>query len=167
MARFGSLRCTGTRLATLAVFMAGPAAAPLHPAPAAVPKAHPAPRLAFSRYIDRTEGAFLALVPRGWKVQGGIVRINALAAQGGVGNAAEAKLDFAVLREPDGRVGIRWLPKINYAQPSPGNAMLGGNWNGMPVLAMPKAADYLSRLLFPRLRAGARDHPPRSSQLTS
>ena len=92
--------------------------------------------VAFTRYIDRTEGAFLLLVPSGWQTAGGIVRVNPLAA-GGSGNATEAKIDFAVMREPEGRVAIRWLPKINYAQPSPYNAMLGGNWNGMPVVAMP------------------------------
>lgn len=112
--------------------------------------------IAFARYIDRTEGAFLLLVPSGWQAAGGIVRVNALTA-GGSGNASEAKIDFAVLREPEGRVAIRWLPKINYAQPSPYNAMLGGNWNGMPIVAMPTAADYLMRLLFPSLHPEAGD----------
>jgi len=86
----------------------------------------------FTRYIDRTEGAFLLLVPQGWSTRGGMVRVNPLTAVGGAGNATDAKIDFAVLREPEGRVAIRWLPKINYAQPSPYNAMLRGNWNGMP-----------------------------------
>ncbi len=112
--------------------------------------------VAFTRYIDRTEGAFLLLVPSGWQTAGGIVRVNPLAA-GGSGNATEAKIDFAVMREPEGRVAIRWLPKINYAQPSPYNAMLNGNWNGMPVVAMPSAADYLTRLLFPSLHPKAGD----------
>lgn len=112
---------------------------------------------AFTRYVDRSEGAFLLLLPRGWQVRGGMVRVNPLMAQGGVGNATEAKIDFAIMREADGNVMIRWLPKINYAQPSPQNAMLGGNWNGMPIVAMPRAADYLSRLLFPRLHPTARN----------
>lgn len=151
MNRFASfLRVAIARSAALVV-----PAAVLLSAPSKAPMMTHMPRATFTRYIDRTEGAFLALVPRGWTVHGGIVRINALAAQGGVGNAAEAKLDFAVLREPEGRVAIRWLPKINYAQPSSANAMLGGNWNGMPILAMPRAADYLSRLLFPHLRPKA------------
>ena len=109
----------------------------------------------FTRYVDRTEGAFLLLVPKGWKTRGGIVRVNAMSA-GGAGNATDAKIDFTVSREPEGRVSIRWLPKINYAQPSPANAMLGGNWNGMPVVAMPRAGDYLSGLLFPALHPNAR-----------
>ncbi len=115
----------------------------------------PAARVVFTRYIDRTEGAFLLLVPKGWKTQGGMVRVNALNA-GGSGNATDAKIDFAVLREAAGRVSIRWLPKINYAQPSAGNSMLGGNWNGMPIVAMPRAADYLTGMVFPALHQNAR-----------
>ena len=110
----------------------------------------------FTRYIDRTEGAFLLLVPQGWSTRGGMVRVNPLTAVGGAGNATDAKIDFAVLREPEGRVAIRWLPKINYAQPSPYNAMLRGNWNGMPIVAMPRAADYLTRMVFPSLHPQAR-----------
>jgi hypothetical protein len=109
----------------------------------------------FKRYIDRTEGAFILMVPRGWKTQGGIRRLNAMTAAGGPGNATDAKLDFAVMR--DAKVGIRWLPKINYAQPSPGNAMLNGNWNGMPVVAMPGASEYLTGMLFPAIHRGAGD----------
>ena len=125
---------------------------------AAAPQAERAvsPNTVFSRYVDRTEGAFLLLVPRGWQTRGGMIRVNPLTAAGGVGNATEAKIDFAVMREPQARVAIRWLPKINYAQPSQYNAMLGGNWNGMPVVAMPRAADYLTRLLFPALHPQAR-----------
>lgn len=114
-------------------------------------------RAVFHRYIDQTEGAFLVLLPNGWQTRGGMVRVNPLTAPGGVGNATEAKIDFTMMREAEGHVMIRWLPKINYAQPSPYNAMLGGNWNGMPVVAMPRAADYLTQMLFPQLRPAARD----------
>ncbi len=123
-------------------------------------KPSPAPKgkgFAFARYVDRTEGAFVLLVPKGWKTKGGMVRVNPLTAAGGVGNATGAKIDFAVLREPEGRVYIRWLPAINYAQPSPGNSMLGGNWNGMPIVAMPKASDYITRMLFPALHPNAQN----------
>ncbi len=110
---------------------------------------------AFERYVDRSEGAFLVLCPKGWQVRGGMVRVNPLQAQGGAGNAIEAKIDFSILREPSGQAMIRWLPKINYAQPSPYNAMLNGNWNGMPVVAMPDAAGYLQNILFPSLHPAA------------
>jgi len=124
---------------------------------AAAPAGSKLEHAVFQRYVDQTEGAFLVLLPAGWQVRGGMVRVNPLTAPGGVGNATEAKIDFTMMREPEGRVMIRWLPKINYAQPSPYNAMLGGNWNGMPVVAMPRAADYLTQMLFPQLRPGARN----------
>jgi hypothetical protein len=111
--------------------------------------------LAFDRYVDRSEGAFLVLVPRGWSTRGGMVRVNPLTAPGGPAQSIEAKIDFAVVKDTAGDVAIRWLPKINYAQPSPYNAMLGGNWNGMPVVSMPSPQDYLTRILLPRLRPGA------------
>ena len=114
-----------------------------------------ADHLVFTRYIDQTEGAFIVLVPKGWTTRGGMVRVNPLTAVGGAGQSVETKIDFAVIKDPAGDVGIRWLPKINYAQPSPYNAMLGGNWNGMPIVAMPTPQDYLTRILFPRLRPGA------------
>lgn len=114
-------------------------------------------RVSFTRYIDRTEGAFIVLVPSGWTVSGGILRVNPLTAAGGVGNAMEAKVDFAVLRDPSGQAAIRWLPKMNYLVPNPGTSMLGGNWNGMQVMNMPSAADFLTRMLFPWLRPQAQN----------
>lgn len=124
---------------------------------AAPPAAAASPPLVFTKYFDKTEGAFFVLVPKGWITQGGMVRVNPLAAQGGVGNATEAKIDFAVAKDATGKVQIRWIPKINYAQPSAANSMLGGNWNGMPVVAYPRAADFLGRMLFPALHPQARN----------
>lgn len=80
-----------------------------------------APPLVFTKYFDKTEGAFFVLVPKGWITQGGMVRVNPLAAQGGVGNATEAKIDFAVAKDASGKVQIRWIPKINYARPAAGS----------------------------------------------
>lgn len=109
----------------------------------------------FERYVDRTEGAFIVSVPRGWQTKGGIVRVNPLTA-GGAGQSIEAKIDFAMTREPEGRVAIRWLPKVNYVVPSPYNAMLNGNWNGMPIVPLQTPQDYLLRMLLPQIRPQAR-----------
>jgi hypothetical protein len=114
----------------------------------------PAPAMVFQRYLDRTENAFLVLVPQGWVTEGGIVRVNPLAA-GGPGQSVEAKLDFAVKRERDGRVMIRWLPSTNHVQPGPW--VVTPTVNGMPVAPMPTPRAYALRALFPRLRPGARD----------
>jgi hypothetical protein len=120
---------------------------------AAAPAAGRAPPTAFLHYLDRTEGAFLVLVPKGWTTQGGIARVNPLAA-GGPGQSLEAKLDFAVLREPAGRVAVRWLPSTNYVQPGPG--VITPSVNGMPVVPMPSPRDFLLQGVLPRLRPGAR-----------
>jgi hypothetical protein len=143
----------------IAFVAAGAWAAPAAKAASAAKSAPAAksasPVIRFTRYFDRTEGAFFVLVPSGWKTTGGMARLNPLTAQGGVGNATGAKIDFAVDKDGSGKVQIRWLPAINYAQPSPGNSMLGGNWNGMPIVAMPNAVNYLSGILFPALRPRA------------
>ncbi len=114
-------------------------------------------KIVFQRYVDRTEGAFLVLVPKGWSTTGGMVRVNPMTAAGGAGQSIEAKIDFTMMREPAGQVAIRWLPKINYVVPSQYNAMLNGNWNGMPILPMQTPQNYLTQLLFPRLRPQARN----------
>ena len=110
--------------------------------------------VAFQRYLDRTEGAFVVLVPRGWLTEGGMVRVNPTAA-GGPGQSIEAKIDFAVKREREGRVAIRWLPHVNHIQPVPGVAVQGTG--GLPVAPMPTPRAFALRQLLPRLRPGARD----------
>ena len=58
------------------------------------------------------------LLPLGWTTQGGMIRVNPLTAVGGAGQSIAAKIDFSMMREPYAHVFIRWLPTINYAQPS-------------------------------------------------
>lgn len=111
-------------------------------------------RVAFTRYLDRTEGAFLVLVPSGWQTQGGIVRVNPMVA-GGAGQSIEAKIDFLIARDREGRVGLRFLPHVNSIVPSPytlGMPVM----NGMPVAPMPTAEAFLTSN-FQRLRPQARD----------
>jgi hypothetical protein len=88
------MRISSLRLACLSLLVAS-LAFPAFAGPSPSPR--PA-RVVFTRYVDRTEGAFLLLVPRGWKTRGGMVRMNALSA-GGAGNATDAKIDFTVSRE--------------------------------------------------------------------
>jgi hypothetical protein len=133
----------------LPVVAASLAALPLVAASAAPP----AP-IVFDRYLDRSEGAFRVLVPKGWIAEGGIIRVNPLTA-GGPGQSIEAKLDFTVKREREGRVAVRWLPSTNYVHPGPG--VITPSVNGMPVAPMPTPRDFATRALFPRLRPGARD----------
>jgi hypothetical protein len=143
--------------ATTMAHLAGPllaAAALLAAAPLATTAAAlTGGAMVFDPYLDRSENAFMVLVPRGWSVEGGIVRVSPLAS--GPGQAIEAKLDFAVKREPAGRVAIRWLPSTTSVQPTAWT--MTPSVNGMPVLAMPTPRDFAVRMLFPRLRPRARD----------
>lgn len=117
--------------------------------------------VAFQRVMEPRENAFSLLVPRGWSVAGGIVRVDPSAA-GGPANAIEAKLDMAVLKDPAGTVMLRRFPAVYYTAMtgSPAARMglfpPGSNYMGMTVYPKPSALDYLSTLLFPRLHPDAR-----------
>jgi hypothetical protein len=135
-------------------FLSLAVAALLSAPPTAVHAARPGgASVTFRPYLDRTESAFLVQVPEGWITEGGIVRASPLSE--GPGQSIEAKLDFAVMRERSGRVAIRWLPSVNYVQPTAWT--ITPSVNGMPVLAMPTPRDFAARLLFPRLRPQAQD----------
>ncbi|MFO0580862.1 MAG: hypothetical protein U0229_01175 [Anaeromyxobacter sp.] len=110
------------------------------------------PTVVMEPYLDRTEGAFVVLVPRAWRTQGGMVRVNPLAA-GGPGQSIEAKIDFAIAREPEGLVAIRWLPHVNHVVPSP--YTITPSVNGMPVAPLPTPRAFALEALLPRLRPGA------------
>lgn len=113
------------------------------------------PKIIFERYVDRSEGAFIVLIPQGWLTEGGMIRVNPLTAAGGVGQSIEAKIDFKMKREAAGQVVIHYLPKTNYVEPNAYNAMLGGHWNGMPIISRPSAQQFLTTMLFPQLRPQA------------
>jgi len=111
--------------------------------------------LVLHRYRDATEGAFTILVPRGWTTRGGMVRIDPTAA-GGPAQSIEAKLDFAVLSDDRGTVGVRWLPHVYYADPrhiGPAAPMFppGSSYAGMTVMPVASAADFATQMVFPYL----------------
>ncbi len=107
----------------------------------------------FQRTAEPNERAFSLLVPKGWQVEGGILRINP-AAQGGPAQSIAAKLDFSVKREPRGSVMIRWLPDVLYydARMSPAGQMglfpPGSNYQGMTVSPLMPALQFLSQIVF-------------------
>jgi hypothetical protein len=118
------------------------------------------PAIVLEPYTDRTEKAFLALVPRGWSVAGGIVRVDPSAA-GGPAQSIEAKLDFTIRKDATGTVMLRWHPTSFYidlrGQPAAGMFPAGSNYSGMMVLPLPSAEHYLSGLAFPYLHPGAQN----------
>ncbi len=140
-------------------------AAPLHADPAAPAKAAPrkgpaAKTLLFTRVTEPNERAFSLLVPRGWRTEGGITRVNPMLANGS-GNAIGAKVDFSVKRDAGGSVMLRWLPSIQYVD-TRGTMMAqmfppGSVYNGMPVLPLGGAADFLLRVVLPYVRPAATD----------
>ena len=59
----------------------------------------------FERVTEPREQAFSLLVPKGWRLRGGIVRIDPTR-QGGPAQSIAAKVDFAVQSDDDGSVMI-------------------------------------------------------------
>lgn len=107
----------------------------------------------FRRVAEPREKAFTILVPAGWQTQGGIVRVNPMAANG-AGNAIAAKVDFAVKRDAAGSVMLRSLPEMMYADlrgtPVGRTGMFppGSQYNGMTVLPVSDAATFLAQVAF-------------------
>jgi hypothetical protein len=65
----------------------------------------------FTRMNEPNEKAFSLLVPKGWVVEGGAIRIldpNSA----GANNMVECKFDLSVKKDPKGSVMIRWLPEM-------------------------------------------------------
>jgi hypothetical protein len=116
----------------------------------------------FQRVQEPNENAFSLLVPRGWQLEGGIFRVDPTA-QGGAAQSIAAKCDLAVKKDRAGTVMIHWLPDMLYfdARNSPAGQMglfpPGSNYNGMTVMPLLPAGDFLSQLVFPYLHPVAAD----------
>lgn len=78
----------------------------------------------FQRVQEPKENAFSLLIPKGWKLEGGIFRVDPLT-QGGPSQSIAAKLDFSVKKDNEGSVMIRWLPDVLFfdARYSPAGQM--------------------------------------------
>jgi hypothetical protein len=108
----------------------------------------------FQRIPEKTENAFSLLVPEGWQIDGGIMRVNPIT-QGGAAQSIAAKVDFAVKSDNQGSVAIRWLPDVLFfdARWSPAGQMglypPGSNYNGMSVYPIMPATQFLQQIAFP------------------
>lgn len=113
----------------------------------------------FRRVPEPRESAFTILIPDGWKLSGGIVRVNPLTA-GGPLNSIAAKLDLTIA-SADGRTVLRWYPETNWVdvrgQPAAMAFRPGSNYNGAIVLPKFNATGYLQQVVFPRGHAQARN----------
>jgi hypothetical protein len=65
----------------------------------------------FRRLDEPKEKAFSLLVPRGWTLEGGAIRLLDPDIAG-ANNMVECKFDLAVKKDADGSVMIRWLPEM-------------------------------------------------------
>jgi hypothetical protein len=105
--------------------------------------------LSFVRISEPGEGAFTILVPRGWKSEGGIFRVNAVQAGGPI-NAMEAKCDLTFKSDRRGTVSFRILPDIVYAHVGIGGGFFrpGSNYQGAEVRQIVNAPTHLKSIFF-------------------
>ena len=119
-------------------------------------------KIIFKRVSEPREKAFSVLIPMGWQVEGGIVRINPLT-QGGPAQSIVAKLDFIIKKDSMGTVMEHWLPDVAWFDPrwSPAGQMgmmpLGSNYQGMTVMHLMSAQDFLKKVIFPKYHGQARN----------
>ena len=116
----------------------------------------------FHRRSEPNERAFSMLVPDGWVLEGGIVRIDPTQA-GGAAQSIEAKVDLTVKRDEAGTVMLRQVPDWYYCDMrySPAGQMgmfpTGSNYGGMTVCPVLTAREYLEQIAIPQLHPGAQD----------
>ena len=114
----------------------------------------------FERVTEPREQAFSLLVPKGWRLRGGIVRIDPTR-QGGPAQSIAAKVDFAVQSDDDGSVMIYWPPDMLYfdSRHSPAGQMglfpPGSNYQGMTVWPVVPAIQFLHDVAFQSLHPQA------------
>jgi len=103
--------------------------------------------ISFIRKNESKEGAFSILVPKGWQMEGGIFRLDALQA-GGPLNAIEAKCDLTLKSDNEGTISFRILPDIVYAHPGRGGGFfpVGRNYQGAEVRQIVDAPGFLTAI---------------------
>lgn len=118
--------------------------------------------LIFTRIKEPNENAFTILIPKGWKTEGGIIRINPIN-QGGPAQSIGAKLNFLVKSDDNVTVGLHWFPEILFcdARKTPAGQIglfpPGSNYNGMPVMPLMSAEDFLVQIVFPQTHPNAQN----------
>ncbi len=99
------------------------------------------------------EGAFTIMVPPGWLIEGGILRADLMRELVSAQNM-EAKIDFAVKKDPEGSVMLRWGPEVKYCdmRMNAGGAYgffpPGSNYQGMLVYPVMPAHQFLGNVVF-------------------
>ncbi len=106
--------------------------------------------LVMERVWEPKEKAFSFLVPKGWKISGGIFNVNPMK-MNGPGNSISPKCDLISKKDDAGTVLMRMVPLWNYADLSysatAGMYPPGSQYQGMPVKRMPSARNFLLELV--------------------
>jgi hypothetical protein len=112
------------------------------------------------RVMEPREHAFSLLIPKGWRTEGGILRINPMTMNGAV-NTLGAKVDFQVKRDERGTVLMHWIPEMTYEDPRylPAQAHfpVGSMYMGMKVYPIMPAFTFLQQAVFPAQHPQARN----------
>ena len=124
------------------------------------PKRKGGPVYQYRLYQDTTENAFTVMVPEGWQVRGGIMRIAPNQIRTVVDGCGK-KLHFSIY-DPVTQASITYFPTEMYATTAPGTSVInipaGQVLNGMvqmPQLLSP--SQYVRQVVFPAERADARN----------
>jgi hypothetical protein len=120
------------------------------------------PSMVFHKMNEPNENAFSLLVPSGWKITGGITRVDPNAG-GGTGNTIEAKL-YMKVSAPCNKAEIGWLPDTRFfdMRRYPGNEAApmfpdGSNYNGMTVMGILSPSDFIRSVAIPFVHPHARN----------
>jgi hypothetical protein len=113
------------------------------------------PSMVFHKMNEPNENAFSLLVPAGWKITGGITRVDPNTA-GGPANSIEAKL-YMKVSSPDDKAGICWLPDTRFydMQRCPTRSLIGNmfppgsNYNGMLVMPILSPGQFVLQVAVP------------------
>ncbi len=115
------------------------------------------PGTSFKRMNEPHEKAFSILVPSGWKLNGGIFRVDPNHV-GGPLNSMEAKCDLSIKKDNAGSVEFRIHPDITYAVPGIGGGFFpaGSNYQGAQVRPYENAPEFVKGL-FRSMRKNAKN----------
>ena len=108
------------------------------------------PVLFMQRTWEPNEKAFTFLVPKGWKIQGGIFNVNPQQ-MNGPANSIAPKCDLTVKNDDREPIMLHWLPTWNYADltySGTGSGLFrpGQHYQGMLVKPLPSAKQFLTEL---------------------
>jgi len=113
----------------------------------------------FIQAFEPNEHAFTISIPEGWIIEGGIFRINPMMS-GSMAQSISAKLDMTVKADYEGTKMVHFLPCYLYVDTrfsgmAGGLFQPGSNYNGMTVMYLPSARDFLWHLCVPQIHQGA------------